>query len=99
MDNSLLVRLVHSRANLFEDIHHPLQWQSFLLCQDVPERTAIEILHHEISYGLSTRVRETKVSNVNHVRMAQASGGAGLALEARHKFLVAHELGRDQLER
>jgi len=44
-------------------------------------------------------MRKPKVGNVNNVWMAQPARGAGLALEARDKLFIAHELRRDQLER
>ena len=99
MDNSLLVRFVHGGANLFENINHPIQRQSFLFHQDIAERAAVEILHHQIRDRLGARLRETEVGNVDNIWMAQPPRGAGFALEARDKLFVAHELRRDQFER
>src|SRR6266511_4934676 len=94
MDNSLLVRFMHCRANLLEDVHHPLQRQSLLLGEDIAKRATIEIFHHEIRDSFCSNMGKPKVGNVNNVRVAQATSGAGLALEARDKLFVAHELDR-----
>src|SRR6266545_2842206 len=99
MDNSLLVRFMHCRANLLKDVHHPLQRQSLLLGEHIAKRATIEVLHHEIRDSFCSNMGEPKIGNINNVRMAQATSGAGLALEARDKLFVTHELRRDQLQR
>src|SRR5215213_4685853 len=96
MDDALLVCFVNGRANLIEDVGDPLERQTLLLCQNVAERAAVEILHHEVSNLAGFYLRETKVGYVNDVRMAQTSGSARFAFEALDEFVIAHELRRDE---
>ncbi len=84
---------------MLENIHPPFQRQALLLGQDIAECTTVEILHYQISDGLAARLCESEVSNIDNVGMAQATGSACFAFEARHKLRVTHELRGDQLER
>ena len=62
---ALLMRFMHRRADLFENIHHPFERQSLFLNQDVGERATVEIFHHEIRDGFCAGVRETEIGDVN----------------------------------
>ncbi len=99
MDDALLVRLVYGRANLFEKVYHPLERQRLLFGEHVAERAAIEILHDEVSDALRAGTRKPKVSNVDDVRVAQTSSGAGFPFETFDELFIAHELWRDQFKR
>ena len=70
MDNSLLVRFVHGRTNLLEDIGNPFERQTLLFGKYISERTPVEILHYEIGHLALFHPGETKVGYVNYVRMA-----------------------------
>src|ERR1051325_9833210 len=99
MDDTLLVRFVNGRANLLEDIDHPIKRQTILFDQHVAQRAAVEILHHQVRNAIRFISRESKVGHVDHIRMAQTSGGACLALEALDELLVLHELRRNEFQR
>src|SRR5207245_2557474 len=91
-------RFVYRRANLFENVYHPLERQRLLFGQHVAQRAAIEILHYEVSDALGACARKPKVSNVDDVRVAQTSSGARFAFETFDELFIAHELRRDQFE-
>ena len=82
MDDSLLVRFVNSRADLLQNIDHPLQRQTFLLREHVAERATIQIFHHQVSDGFLASVGKTEVGYVNYVWMAETAGRASFAFEA-----------------
>src|SRR3954449_13256062 len=96
MDDALLVRFVNRGTDLIEDVSDPLEWQTLFFREHVAERAAVEILHHEVSDLAGVDVCETKVSHVNHVRMAKTSRGARFAFEALDEFVVAHKLRRNE---
>src|SRR5215207_6294474 len=96
MDDALLVRFVNCGTNLIEDVGYPFEWQTLFIRQHIAEGAAVEILHHEIRNWARFHARKTKIGYVNNVRMAQTTGGARLPLEALDKFVVAHELRRDE---
>ena len=95
MDDTLLMSFVNGRANLLKDIDDPIQRQTILFDQHVAQRAAVEILHHQIGNLIRSIPRESKVSHIDNIRMAQTSGGACFALEAFDELLVLHELRRD----
>src|SRR5256885_11602895 len=98
MDNSLLVRFMNRGANLLQNIHDPIEREAIFFEQDVTQRAAVEVLHHQIGNTFSAAARESKISNIYDVRMTQASGRSGFAFEALDEFFVAHELRRNQFQ-
>src|SRR5712691_4529191 len=98
MDNSLLMGFMNGRANLLQNIHHPIERQAILFEQHVTQRAPIEVLHHQVGNTFSAAAGESKISNIYYVRMTQASGRPCFALEALDEFFVAHELRRDQFQ-
>ena len=99
MNDALLVGFMYGRANLFQNVYRPVERQALFFGEHVAERATIEILHHQISDALFAGSGKTKVGDVYDIRMAQAARRARFALEAFHKFRVAHELRRDQFQR
>src|SRR5260221_14698629 len=86
MDYALVVGLVDGRADLFENIERPANWQIFFLFKDLAKRAAIEIFHHEIGDLAVRRVGKAKIGDVNHVRMPQTPGGTGFAAKSLDKL-------------
>ena len=76
MENALLMSFMNSGANLLENVHHPIKRQPILFGQHVAERAAIQIFHHQIRDAIGAAAGKAKVSNIDDIRMTQASGGA-----------------------
>src|SRR5919112_875813 len=69
MDDALLVCFMNRGTDLIEDVSNPLERQALLFCEDVAERAAVEILHHEVNGthpALSEQVFEA-VLRVKHL--------------------------------
>src|SRR5580765_2223209 len=98
MKDALLMSFVNGGANLFENVRDPVKRQTILFSEHVAERAAIQIFHDEVCNPVRASAGKTKVGNVDYVGMTQAAGGACFALEALDKFLVAHELRRNQFQ-
>src|SRR5262245_42752033 len=98
MDDALLMRVVDRGADLFEDVHDPVQGQPVFFSQHVTQSAAVEIFHYQVGHSIGSGAGKTEVGNINHVRMAETSGGAGFALEPLDKFFVAHELRSNQFQ-
>jgi len=98
VDDPLLMRFVNSRANLFENIHDPLERQTSFFDQDIAERATVEVLHHQIGQAIAAGLSKTKISDVDNIWMAQASGCARFAFETFDELVVAHEVRSNQLE-
>src|SRR5688572_10008056 len=92
MDDALLVCFMNRGTDLIENVGNPLEWQTLLFSQNVTERAAVEILHHEVSHLACLHARKAEVRYINYVRVTQASGGARFTFEALDKFVVPHEL-------
>ena len=98
MDDAKAVGLVSGRTYLIENIHRPARGQLPFLFEDVGERAAIEVLHHQIRDRTRTGAREAEIGDVDDVRMAQPSGRLGLPAEALDELLVARELPMNDLD-
>ena len=86
-------------AEYAEKFANPYVAASRGFVEDITEGTAVEILHNQVCDLVFTGCRETKVSDVNHVRVTKTPRGPRLAFEAGDEFLVAHKLRRDQFKR
>jgi hypothetical protein len=70
MDDSLLVCLVHRRANLLKDVYDPFKRQALLFLQDVGEGATIEVFHYQVCHGLVAGSGKTEVRYIHNIRMA-----------------------------
>jgi hypothetical protein len=97
MDDADGVRLGERGAGLDHPRGDLRDGQAAVVAQAIGEIDAVEVLHHEIRLaGLET----TDVVHAAHVLALHLRRGAGLALEARDRVLVAlaeEELDRDAL--
>src|SRR6266403_898683 len=98
MDDALLMCFMDGRANLLQNINDPIERQAILLEQHVTQGAPVEVFHHQIGNTFSAAARESKISNIDDVRMAQAPRRACFTLEALDEFFVAHELRRNQFQ-
>jgi hypothetical protein len=81
MDDAAAVRLVHCGAHLIEDVDDPRRRETPFLVQDLGERAAVEILHHQIRDVAGGGPRNTEIGDVDDVGVAQAAGRLGLTPE------------------
>ena len=52
MNDALMVGFIDCGANLFENIHDPVQRQPSFLSQHVAQGASIQILHHQVCDSL-----------------------------------------------
>src|SRR5262245_57059154 len=93
------MRFFDCGTHLFENVDHPRDRKPPFLCNDLRQRAAIEILHHEISNWTIPRVRDAKVSYVNNVRMSQSACGFRFTSKPRDKLIVRRELRMNYFDR
>src|ERR1700752_4698616 len=80
--------LFNCRTNLFQNIDDPRNRQRTFFRNDLGERAAVEIFHHQVRDWSIRGLRESEVSYVNDVRMPQPSGSFRLTSETSDKLIV-----------
>jgi hypothetical protein len=94
---SLKMRLVDCGANLFEDIERPRDRKVLFFFEDLAERAAVEIFHHEVCSASIRCLCESKVGDVHDIRVAETPGSSSFASESLDEFGAFHELRCDDL--
>src|SRR5215204_165567 len=82
------MRFFNTCTNLLQDIDGPVDRQGAFLCNDLCQRAAIEILHHEVGHWTTCCLRDSEIGDVDNVWVAQSSGGFGLTSKPRDKLIV-----------
>ena len=62
MNDSVLMCFVHGRAGLFDDVHHPFDWKLRLFSEDVGERAAVKIFHHQIRNSIIAHTADALIA-------------------------------------
>src|SRR5688500_20147980 len=83
MQDSFVVRRFDAGDNLSHDRGRSLRVHRALATQQVVERFAFDVLHHEKENAVRTLA---EVSYVNHVRVTNRGRGTCLAFEPRDRF-------------
>src|ERR1044072_8022170 len=99
MNDSGTMRFFDRRTHLFEDVDHPRDREPPFLGNDLRQRAAIEILHHEISNWTIPSVRDAEVNYVNSVWMSQSACSFRFTSKPRDKLIVRRELRMNDFNR
>src|SRR5258707_6372787 len=93
MNNRFLMRMLHSIANLYEELQTVANSQ-LLLIAVVGDGGAIDVLHREVRLALS---RSASVENFGYRRMLHEGQRLPFGLKALHQSAVVHA-GPDQFQ-
>ena len=83
-------------THLPRDVHGEIRRELPLLLDEVPELETLQILVDDVGTTVS---RVSEVVHADHVRMIDAGGGVGLALEARSHLRAGGHLGAQDFDR
>ena len=90
---------LNGRADLFENVDHPLDRKSPFLGDNLREGAAIEILHHETGHWTIRGACDTEFSNINDVGMSQAPGGFRFTSKTRDELIVSRKFRTNDFDR
>ena len=95
VDDPRLVRGDESREHRLEDVHRLVGGEAPVLAEQVAERDALQVLHDEVGEAVVLAL----VEHVDHVRVGEARGAAGLLDEALAEVRVVREVRMHDLHR
>ena len=93
MDDVCLVRCGECIGNLRANMQGAFGRKWRLLCDDIFERMAVEMLHDEIHHVAAIGRNHPVVDDIDDVGVLDIVDGFGFVEEARHHILVTRELG------
>src|SRR3982751_141736 len=90
---------VDSRTHLFQNIEGPIDRQILFLFKYFTQRTAVQVLHHEVCNLAFLRIRKSEICDINDIRMSKPTGSLRFAPEPLDEFGAPHELRCNDLYR
>ncbi len=96
VDDADGVRGIERERDLVRDVERAMELDGAFLLDQILERLALEVLHHEVDRALG---QDAEVGDVDDVRVVDRGRRARLAEEAMDRLLVARELRMQHLHR